>query len=588
MTNAVSNQSALDIFFTSLKQRSRQFVESAVASALINVLTLATSLFAMQVYDRVVPNSAFDTLTVLFVGVCISIALEAIMKMVRVRLLDATGKTIEMELSQRFFNKALSIRMDARPNTVGTFASQIREFEAVKNFLTSSTLFVIADAPFALLFLAVIFSIGGAVGWVALLALPITVLIGFVIQRPLANLSRQNTRESSFRNGMLIESIDGAEAIKATGGEGWFSRRWFNLSQLIGDTSLKTRSYANMASTLAALVQQLCYASTVLVGVHLISAGSLTVGGLIACTILVNRVLAPVAQLAGMAVSWNGAKSALEALNDLMNRPSSGPDIDVTPVRLDTFSPSLRIENLKIVYGEDQLLAVAIEKLDIQPGEKVAIVGASGMGKSTLLKALSGLFKPSEGRVFYSGVDMQLLEPVNLRKQIAYLPQDVRLFNGSLRDNLMLGLNQASDDELMEVCAMTGVNKIIARHPRGIGMPIYEGGRGLSGGQKQMVGLSRVLLQSSGTLLLDEPTASLDQQSEVNLIKALKKFIRPEQTLIVATHKLPILELVNRVIVIDQNKIVVDGPIESVLKKAPTQSIKSTPTGETAKGENNE
>lgn len=583
--NQVSNQSALDIFVDSLKRRSRQFIESAVASALINVLALATSLFAMQVYDRVVPNSAFDTLTVLFVGVCISIALEALMKIVRVRLLDATGKKIELELSQKFFNKALSIRMDGRPNTVGTFASQIREFEAVKNFLTSSTLFVIADAPFALLFLAVIFSIGGALGWVAMLALPITMLIGYVIQRPLAKLSQQHMQESSFRSGMLIESIDGAEAIKATGGEGWFSRRWFNLSQVIGETSLKSRSYANLASTLAALVQQVCYASTVLVGVYLISAGTLTVGALIACTILVNRVLQPVSQLAGMAVSWNGAKSALEALNDLMNRPSAGPDIDVKPVQLESFSPSLRIENLKISYGDDKLLALAIEKLEIQPGEKVAIVGASGMGKSTLLKALSGLFKPTEGRVFYSGIDMQLLEPVALRKQIAYLPQDVRLFNGTLRENLLLGLNQATDDQLMEVCNMTGVSKIIARHPRGIGMPIYEGGRGLSGGQKQMVGLSRVLLQSSGTLLLDEPTASLDQQSEVNLIRAMKKYIRPEQTLIVATHKLPILELVNRVIVIDQNKVVVDGPIDSVLKKQAPQSIKADASGAAAKGE---
>lgn len=572
MNNQAVVTTAISVFTGSVKQRVPQFLESALASALINVLSLVASLFAMQVYDRVIPNNAFDTLTVLFVGVCIAIVLESVLKIVRIRLLDATGKAIELELSQRFFNKALSIRMDARPNTIGTFASQIREFESVKNFLTSTTLFVIADAPFALLFLAVIFSIGGSLGFVAMLALPITMMIGYFVQKPLASLSKQHMRESSIKNGMLIESIDGAEAIKAAGGEGWFSRRWFNLSSLIGETGLKTRGYANLSGTLATAVQQLAYASTILLGVYLVAGGDLTVGALIACSILVSRVLSPITQVASMAVSWNSAKSALEALDDLMLRPSTGPDVDTVPVRLEQFSPGLRVENVKVSYGDDKLLAVAVEKLNILPGEKVAIIGASGSGKSTLLKVLSGLFKPTEGRVFFSDVDMQLMEPTALRQQIAYLPQDTRLFNGTLRDNLVLGLKTPTDDRILEVCKMTGVASLIARHPRGISLPIYEGGRGLSGGQRQMVALSRVLLQAPSALLLDEPTASLDQQSEVNLIRALKTFIQPEQTLVVVTHKLPILELVNRVIVIDQNKVVVDGPIDAVLKRtAPAQ-----------------
>ena len=323
--NHTARQLATDIFKTALKRRSRRFTEAALASAMINLLSIVSSIFAMQVYDRVVPNNAFNTLHVLFFGVILSIVLEAILKVTRIKLLDQTGKAIELELSQRFFNKSLSIRMDARPSTVGSFASQVREFETVKNFLTSSTLFVIADAPFALVFLGVIFTIGGWVGCVALVALPINLLIGYVVQKPLANLSKKHQIESSIKNGMLIESIDGAESIKATGGEGWFSKRWYNLSVVLGENGLKTRFIANLSGTMAAAVQQICYASTVVAGVYAISKGDLTMGGLIACTILVSRVLSPITQLASMGVSWQSAKVGLQSLNDLMDKPDNGP-----------------------------------------------------------------------------------------------------------------------------------------------------------------------------------------------------------------------------------------------------------------------
>ena len=532
----------------------------------------------MQVYDRVVPNNAVNTLYVLFVGVLISIALEALLKTTRIKLLDQTGKAIELELSQRFYNKSLTIRMDARPSTVGTFASQIREFESVKSFLTSSTLFVIADAPFAIIFLMVIFAIGGHVGIVALCALPITLLIGYLVQKPLGELTKQHQQESSIKNGMLIESIDGAESIKATGGEGWFSKRWYNLSLLIGNTGLKTRYIANLSGTLAAAVQQICYATTIVVGVFAIAKGELTMGGLIACSILISRVLSPITQLASMAVSWQSAKVGLDSLNDLMARPNAGPEPGVVPVKLDVFLPSLRLENIKVHYGADKVLAFETETLEIKPGERVAIVGSMGSGKSTLLKILTGLYKPSEGRAFASGVDMQLLEPDRLRAQVGYLPQDVRLFNGTLRENLCLGIKTPSDDELMRVCEMTGLDKLIAKHPRGISLPISEGGRGLSGGQKQMVGFSRVLLQSPSILLLDEPTASLDHNNEVHLIKKLKDFIKPEQTLIIVTHKMPILELVTRMIVIDQNRIMLDGPVDAVMRKISGVPSNTKPT----------
>lgn len=558
---------ATGAFRRAMDKRLGRFGEAALASATINILTLVTSFFAMQVYDRVVPNNATDTLLVLLTGVVIAVVLELALKIIRTQLLDLVGKNIEMELSQLFFNKALTIRMDARPNTVGTFASQVREFESVKNILTSTTLFAIADAPFALLFLFVIFLIGGWIGLVALAALPLTMLVGWVVQKPLAALSQLHMRESSVKNGMLIEAIDGAESIKATGGEGWFSQRWYNLSLLIAQAGLQTRFIANLAGTIANSIQQLCYALTVVAGVYAIGSGQMTMGALIACTILVSRVLSPVTQLASMAVSWHHAGEALKALNELMKRPDVGPAENEPAVRLSRFKPELRLENIHVVYGQDEVSALKVPDLEIPAGQRVAIVGPTGSGKSTLLKSLTGLYKPAQGRCFASGIDMQLMDPVALRHEIGYLPQDVRLFNGTIKDNLCLGIKVPDDDALLAACALTGLDTMITKHPRGLGLPIFEGGRGLSGGQRQMVGLARVLLQRPAVLLLDEPTASLDTTSERRLIRQMADYISREQTLVVVTHKMAILELVERVIVVDQGAIVLDGPRDAVLAR---------------------
>lgn len=559
--------SATAVFRVALTSRMKAFMEVAGVSTIINLLALVSSFFAMQVYDRVIPNNAINTLWVLFAGVIVSSLLEAALRILRTTMLDTTSKALELELSQRFFNKALSIRMDARPATVGTFAAQIRDFDSVKSFLSSTTLYAISDMPFALLFLVILALIGGPIALIPLAALPVSAAIGYFTQAPMAGLSKLSARDSTVKNGMLVESIDGAESIKATGGEGWFSRRWYDLSLSISEVSLKIRHYSNLAQTLANLVSQTCYAALIVAGCFAIQEGRLTMGALIACSILVNRILSPFGQLASMAISYHQAKEALFALNDMMARPSVGAESVGKQVQADRFDPAYRLEKVVLTYGPEKILGTEVDNLQIPSGSRIGILGPSGSGKTSLLKLLTGLFKASSGRVFCSGADIQFFPPEVLRARIGYLPQDVRLFNGTLRDNLCLGLKPPSDDRLIEVCQLTGLDRLIKAHPKGLGLAISEGGRGLSGGQKQMVALARVLLQDPDILLLDEPTASLDNASETALLQKLAQWLRPEQTVVIVTHKLALLQLVERVMVVDRGHVIIDGARDAVVSQ---------------------
>lgn len=559
---------ATDVFEKTLRKNLPRYGHAVVASVVINFLTLATSFFAMQVYDRVVPNQSINTLWVLFSGLLAAVLIETFLKGLRSSVLDLTNKLVEVELSQKFFNKALRIRMDARPQTIGTFASQLREFELVKNFLTSSTLYAMVDAPFAVLFLLVILMIGGPeLALVPLLAMPLLLLAGYAVQKPLAKLSEQNMREASIRNGMLIESIDGVESLKATGAEGWFSRRWYELGKLTSESGYKLRHLTNWLSYVSSAIQQVAYGSLVVVGVFTIFSGSLTMGGLIACSILVNRVLSPMTQITSMAVNWYHARAALKGLNQIMALPENGPGQGVAPVRLDNLEPDCRLSNVVFHYQQGLPCALDVKSLTFSAGERVAIVGSTGSGKSSLLKILSGLYKPEQGVVFLGGVDIHLQDPVLVRQAVGYLPQDVRLFNGTLKDNLTLGIKPPADDDVFEVCKMVGLGPLIETHPRGINLEISEGGRGLSGGQRQAVVLARVLLQRPKLVLLDEPTASMDPSSEMRLLNWLADFIQPEQTLIVVTHKPALLQLTSRVIVMDRAQVALDGPRDQVLAR---------------------
>lgn len=559
-------QTASDWFAGAIRKRRRVFFDGVIATMIISLLALVTSIYSMQVYDRVVPTKGYATLWVLTVGALIAIALEFLLKQVRAHMIDRASKAIDQELSGVFFGKALSIRMDARPDTVGTFASQIRHFESVRNFLTSSSLFILADAPFALFFIGVMAMIAGPVALVPLCMLPVAIFTGLYFRAPIEKLTGENMLDSNRKNGLLIESVDGIESIKAAGGEWKMEDRYRELTNSIAASDLQLKTLTARATNLAQGIQQLNYIALIAVGAYAITNGDLTMGGLIACSIISGRALAPIGQIPQLIVQWKHAKMALRSLDAIMAMPSDR-DAGQRLVVPESCGGQLRMDQAVFAYRDDKS-TLEIPALTIQPGDRIAVLGSVGSGKSTLIKMLSGLYKPKSGSVFLDGVEMNHLAPAFLREHVGYLPQDVRLFNGSLRDNLTLGLPTPSDGLILRAAALTGLDQIIQNHPKGLELEIAEGGRGLSGGQRQLVGLTRLLLAQPKILLLDEPSASMDTRMEARVMQHLFQEIAPSSVVVVVTHKTGLLEHVNRVIVVDKGRIVADGPRDRIMTRS--------------------
>ena len=563
--DADAPRSATDWFAFAIRKHRRIFMEGVFATFMISSIGLVSAMYTMQVYDRVVPTKGYATLWVLTIGALLAIVLEFTMKQVRAYMVDRASKAIDQELSDVFFGKALGIRMDARPNTVGTFASQIRQFESVRNFMTSSALFILADAPFALLFIGVMALIAGPVAIVPLVMVPVAILTGLYFRRPIERLTAENMAESNRKNGLLIEAIDGIESVKAAAGEWKMQDRYRSLTATIAVSELKLKTITARATNLAQSIQQLNYVGLIVVGAYAISTGQLTMGGLIACSIISGRALGPLAQIPQLIVQWQHAQTALTSLDAIMAMPSdrSGQDRLMVP---DSCTGRLHMDKAVFAYRADQA-TLEVGALSIQPGERIAVLGAVGSGKSTLIKMLSGLYKPKTGSILLDGIDMVQLAPEFVREHIGYLPQDVRLFNGTLRDNLTLGLPAPNDSLVLRAARLTGLDQVIQNHPKGLALEINEGGRGLSGGQRQLVGLTRLLLAQPRIMLLDEPTASMDVQLEARVMKQLFEDIAPDSVLVVVTHKLGLLPHVNRIIVVDKGRIVADGPRDQILAR---------------------
>jgi ATP-binding cassette subfamily C protein LapB len=504
-------------------------------------------------------------LIVLTIGTLMALSFELLLKQVRAGVIDGACKSIDQELSGVFFGKVLSIRMDARPKSIGTFASQVKQFEVVRNFMTSSTLFLLADTPFVFFFIGIIFMVGGVIGFVPLLLLPASIIIGFYSKWRLAGLAEKQMKDANQKNGLLIEAIDGIEAIKAVGGEWKLLDKWQRLTGEAAEIELKTRATAMAATNATQSVQQLSYVLMIAAGAYAINTGSITMGALIACSIISNRALGPIAQIAGLIVQWQHAKVALKGLDEMMALPCDRTPGE-RPVIPDTCNGQLVLEGVSFSYSEAKA-ALNPVNLKINPGERIAILGPVGSGKSTLIKILTGLYKPTEGRAFMDGIDMAHLAPEYMREHIGYLTQDVRLFSGTLRENLTLGLPSPTDGQILSVAAKTGLDRIVRSHPKGLELPIMEGGRGLSGGQRQVVGLTRLLLARPKVLLLDEPTASMDGDLEAFLMKNLFDTMGRDSVIVLATHKGGMLRHVDRVIIMDQGSVMMDGPRDEVMAK---------------------
>ena len=563
-----TTRSARQWFIHAILKRRRVFMEAVIATFVISMLGLGASFYSLQVYDRVIPTQAHATLMALTVGVGIAVLFEFILKQVRSLMVDRGCKAIEEALSEVFFQRMLDIRMEARPRTVGSFAAQVRQFELVRNFMSSSTVFLLADLPFCFLFIAVIGIVGGWLAAIPLVLLPIVLTSSLWLNWRIGRLTRRQLQDTRQKNGLLVDVIDGIESIKAAGAESKMLLRWRDLVASSSSLELDTRYLSTMASHLAQLLQQLSYVAIIGLGAWMVSAGQISMGALIACSILSNRALSPITQIASWVTQWQHAKEALRGLDEMMRLPIDQPGIG-SAIMPSSCSGALRLEQVTFAFS-DKLTALQPVTITIHGGERIAIVGPIGSGKSTLIRLLSGLYRPLSGKIFLDGVDMALLARSFLREQIGYLPQDVRLLHGTLRDNLTLGITPPSDSALLDAAKKTGLDRVIRTHPQGMELPIQEGGRGLSGGQRQLLGLTRLLLRQPALLLLDEPTAAMDADLEASVMQNMLSSLPTSTTVILVTHKASLLRLVDRVIVMDQGRILMDGARSEILAKLTT------------------
>lgn len=561
-----SPKTAKGWFKFALLKRKHIFFEAAIATGVINILALGSSLYSMNIYDRVVPSRTTSTLWVLSIGVILAYTFDYILRQVRSRFVEAACREIDNELSSVFFEKMLSIRMDQRPQTIGTFASQLRQFETVRNTLTAATMFVLADAPFSLLFILIVALIAGPLAFIPLLLLPLALIIALVAKEKFSALAKDKVQESNRRNGMLVEVISGIESVKAAQG-GWkFARRWDQINTTLSNNDLEMKHQSQSLQSSIQMIQQVLYIGIMVGGVYAIHAGQLTSGALIACTIIGSRALAPAASLAGIIGQWQSAKAALEVLENIMKLPSDGAGTE-RPVIPEICNGQIGLEKIKYAYISDAPLSLDVERLVINSGDRVVIMGPSGSGKSTLLKICSGLYSPTEGKVSLDNIDMNHLAPGFLREHIGYLPQDVWLFEGTLRDNITIGLPSPTDAQILRAAQLTGLISVIQNHPKGLALPITEGGRGLSVGQRQLVGLTRLLIAQPKIMLLDEPTAAMDSRLEQYVINQMTSNISQDSTFVLVTHKAELLRYGTRILILDKGKIVIDGPRDQVIER---------------------
>lgn len=553
-------------------------LEAIIATFLINMLALAVSLFSMQVYDRVIPTRSEYTLIILASGVFLVIIFEAFMKFSRSRVMDKVVVGLDQYLSREVFQRLLKVRIDQMPGSVGSMAAQLRGYEQVRSFFTASTLFGLVDLPMTIIFISLVAFIGSPlVALVPVVAAVIAVAMGLFARKRIDAIAAEGATASYYKTGLLVEAVEGVETIKAGAGSWKFLSRWLDVMKVTIKNDLDMKHTNDNLTYFTQMLQQISYVGIVIVGSFVVISGDMTMGGLIACSILGGRVLSPVMMLPNLLVQYSHAKAAksnIEALFSL-EQDNHGVSYPLSPSLINGF---YQCDNLVFNYQGNDRPAIDIKRLTIRPGERIAILGPIGSGKSTLLKILAGLYAPSSGRVLLDGLDIHQISRETLSERLGYLQQDHRLFQGTLRENLLVGMAAPDDDVMQEVLIKTGLINLVASHSSGLQLPISEGGRGLSGGQKQLVAFTRLLLTKPNVFLLDEPTASMDNRQEQRCIQVLKHEMTENQTFIVSTHKTALLDLVDRLIIMDNQRIIMDGPKQAVLDELmKNEQSKNTP-----------
>src|SRR5690554_4616753 len=551
-------------FWSVIAENRGLYRDILIAAFLINLFALAMPLFVMNVYDRVVPNHATDTLWMLALGVFIVLCADALLRIMRGWFIDLAASRTDITLSATIMERVLGMKMSERPASVGSFRSGLQAFESVRSFIGSATVVAFIDLPFVLVFTLVM----GLISW--WLVLPVLVGIALVllytaaVQQKMHELSENSMQASAQRNAVLVESLTGLETLKNLGAEGRMQGFWEKATLILARTSVKMRMLSGSVSTGTLWVQQSVAVTILLVGVYQIIEGNLTQGGLIAAYILSSRIMGPVGQTAALLMQYHQAATALESLNEVMQKPVERPE-GSSWISRPLLQGGIEFHNVSFFYPNDQREVLQEISFKINPGEHVAILGRNGSGKTTLEKLIAGLYRPVSGSVLIDGIDSLQLDPAELRRNIGYVSQDVNLFFGSLRDNIVMGAPHADDASVLEAVRLSGLMEFVNNHPAGLAMPVGERGELLSGGQRQSVTIARALLKDPAILLMDEPTGAMDHSSEEEFKRKITQFTQGK-TLVVITHRTSLLALVDRIIVIDAGKIVADGAKEQVVE----------------------
>ena len=551
-------------FWSVVFENAALYRDVLIAAFMVNLFAIAMPLFVMNVYDRVVPNGAIDTLWMLVMGIVIVQLGDLTLRTLRAYFIDLASQRVDVKLSARIMEQVLGLKMAARPAAAGSFAANLRSFETVRDFITSATVTALVDLPFGLIFVAVIAWIGLPLVFPLLAGALLIMLYAWSVQSKLHQLTEETYRAGAQRNATLIESLIGLETLKFSGGEGVMQRKWEEAVSFLAKRGIQLRTLAASSINGAMWIQQLSVVLVVVTGVYLATEHEISLGGIIAAMLLASRGLAPVSQIAGLLTQYHQVTTALESLDGIMEKPIERP-LGSRFVSRPKLNGDIEFTDVSFRYPGEDVDALRNISFHIKAGEHVAVLGRIGSGKSTLQKLILGLYEPDAGAVRVDGIDLRQLDPADLRRQIGHVPQDIMLFYGSLRENLTLGHADATDADILRAAQIAGIKPFIDRHPRGFDMLISERGESLSGGQRQGVAVARAFIADPPILLLDEPTGAMDSSGEKDVTRALQEFAAGKTTLLV-THRTSLLQLVDRIIVIDGGRIVADGPREQVVE----------------------
>ena len=558
-------------FWSTLAENKSIYRDILLAAFMVNIFALAMPMFSMNVYDRVVPNRSIETLWVLAIGVAILVMGDLVLRGMRTYFLDWASARVDVKLSARIMEQVLGLRLDQRPASVGSFASNLRSFESVRDFITSAAVTTLIDLPFGLIFI-------GVMAWISLpMVVPVIVgalimlLYAFSVQTKMHALSETMYRAGAVRNATLIESLVGLETVKALGIEGRMQRRWEQSAAYLSEVGSKLKLLSASINNGANAIQQIISVVIILLGVYLVTAGDLTMGGLIACSMLASRALAPIAQMAGLMTQYHTASTSLQSLDEIMNKPVERP-IDANFLSRPAFKGDIEFREVSFKYPGADDTALNKVSFKIKAGEHAALLGRMGSGKTTIHKLILGLYQPTEGAILIDGIDARQIDPAELRRSIGYVQQDTQLFYGTMRENLTITAPHADAKTVITAAHVGGIDEFINAHPKGYDLPVGERGETLSGGQKQGVGIARALIHQPSIFLLDEPTSAMDHSGEDAIKKRLIEATQ-QKTMVLISHRMALFDMTNRIIVIDAGRVVADGSKEQVMEALRTGKV---------------